>query len=148
MNYKPRNVLITGLFASVLTVNLSAAPKLRLVQTALAPVTIAQGSNGPVQSVDARNAGDGSLSLQLSSSATWLVPSLGPAHTCADGNGACIPIQMALQTASLAKSAYTGIVTVNDPNAIDAPQTIAVTVQIGGIVPATLEYFLPPNRMA
>src|SRR5437660_1758046 len=103
MDYKLRNVLITGLFASVIAVNLSAAPKLRLAQAALGPVAIAQGSNGPAQSVDARNAGDGSLSLQVSSSATWLVASLGAAHTCADGNGACIPIQIALQTASLAK---------------------------------------------
>ena len=42
----------------------SAAPQLQLTQTALGPLVIAQGQNGPAQSVDARNLGDGSLNLQ------------------------------------------------------------------------------------
>jgi uncharacterized protein (TIGR03437 family) len=143
VDHKLRDVLITGLLIAASAANLRGAPKLRLAQTALTPASIAQGSNGPTQSVEARNAGDGALSLQVSSSVSWLVPTIGAARTCVDGNGSCLPIQIALQTASLAKGTYTGFVTVNDPNAIDAPQTIAVTVQIGGNVPDKLEYFLP-----
>lgn len=125
-----------------------AAPQLRLDQTALTGLSIAQGANGPAQSVDAKNAGDGTLNLQVSSTVPWLAASLAAPHTCADGNGSCTPIRILLQTAALAKGTYTGFVTVSDPNAIDAPQTISVTVQIGGNVPDKLEFFLPPGGMA
>lgn len=148
MEFKFRNVLVTNLLIAASAASLYGAPKLRLAQTALTPPSIAQGSNGAAQSVEARNAGDGSLNLQVSSSVPWLVPTIGPARTCADGIGSCLPIQIALQTASLAKGTYTGFVTVNDPNAIDAPQNVAVTVNIGGNVPDKLEYFLPPKGKA
>ena len=148
MQIKFRTLLIAGLCAAAFAANAVAAPKLRLDQTALAPLSIAQGSNGAAQSVDARNAGDGTLNLQVSSNVAWLSPSLGAPHTCADGNGSCTPVRITLQTASLAKGTYTGFVTVSDPNAIDAPQTIAVTVQIGGNLPDKLEYFLPPGGTA
>jgi uncharacterized protein (TIGR03437 family) len=143
-----KTFLMTGLFAAAFAANVIAAPKLRLDQTALTGFSIAQGSNGPAQSVDARNAGDGTLNLQVSSSVPWLSASLGAPHTCADGTGSCTPIRIALQTASLAKGTFTGFVTVSDPNAIDAPQTISVTVSIGGTVPDKLEYFLPPGGSA
>jgi len=143
-----RNIFIAGLCFAACAVNAFAAPKLRLAQTVVGPVTIAQGSNGTVQSVDTRNAGDGTLSLQVTSSVAWLVPTLGAPHGCTDGNGTCTPVQIALQTTSLTKGSYTGFVTVSDPNAIDAPQTIAVTVQIGGTVPDKLEYFLQPGGIA
>ena len=46
--------------------------------------------------------------------------------------GACIPIQVGFQTSALARGSYTGTITVSDPNAVDAPQTIVVTVAVGG----------------
>ncbi|MGI8743299.1 MAG: hypothetical protein ACR2NN_12160 [Bryobacteraceae bacterium] len=143
-----RKLVVTGLCFAAFTASAFAAPKLRLAQTVVGPVTIAQGSNGAVQSIDARNASDGNLNLQVSSSVPWLAPSLGAPHNCADGTSGCTPVQIALQTASLAKGSYTGFITVTDPNAIDAPQTIAVTVQIGGVVPGKLDYFLPPGGIA
>jgi uncharacterized protein (TIGR03437 family) len=57
-------------------------------------------------------------------------------------------VQIALQTSSLAKGAFTGTVTLSDPNAVDAPQFITVTVQIGGNVPDKLEFFVPPGGSA
>ncbi|MDQ6760858.1 MAG: hypothetical protein M3Z32_13480 [Acidobacteriota bacterium] len=141
-------VLGPCIFSALFAASAVAAPKLRLDQTAFPPLAIAQGANGAVQTVDARNAGDGTLNLQVSSTVPWLSASLGAPHTCADGTGSCTPIRITPQTASLAKGTYTGFVTVSDPNAIDAPQTIAVTVQVGGNLPDKLEYFLPPGGMA
>jgi uncharacterized protein (TIGR03437 family) len=142
----------TRLKAFVLTIfsvaMLSAAPKLRLAQTVLPPITVAQGANGPTQTVEVFNAGDGALNLQVSSSVPWLNPSVGSTHGCTQPAGTCISIQIALQTASLAKGTFTGFVTINDPNAIDAPQTIAVTVNVGGSVPDKLEFFVPPSGSA
>jgi uncharacterized protein (TIGR03437 family) len=124
----------------------SAAPKLRLSTASVGPVTIAVNANGPLQVLDAANIGDGNLALSLSSSATWLVPTVGAARSCLlSPSGTCTAIQLALNTAALAKGRYTAIATINDPNAIDAPQTISVTVQIGGGVPDSVQFFVPPG---
>ena len=139
------NTVRFGISALALSAGLSAAPRLLLTQTAFT-TSIAQGSNGNPITVDAANKGDGSLSLSVASSVSWLAPSLGAARPCAFSR--CIPVQIALQTSALAKGTYTGFVTVSDPNAIDAPQTIAVTVQIGGAVPDSLEFFAAPRGSA
>lgn len=121
------------------------APKLRLSSAAAGPFSIAQGQNGATQTIDAFNAGDGELSLSVSSSASWLVPTVGDSRSCVQPGGRCTAIRLGLQTSSLSRGVVTGFVTVSDPNAVDAPQTIAVTVQIGGGVPERIDLFVPPN---
>jgi len=116
---------------------LYATPQLQLSTTALGPLHFAVGSNGPTQTVTANNIGDGSLNLSVSGSASWLQPT-------ATGNSA---IQIALNTASLAPGTYTEFVTVNSPGAIDAPQNISVTIQIGG-TPSTLTFYAAPGGAA
>ncbi len=106
---------------------------------------MAAGSNGTVQTVEATNPGDGTLNLSVKSSVAWIVPTVGPARTCASGATSCIPIFIALTTSTLAKGTYTGFVTVSDPAAVDAPQSISVTVQPGGSVPGKVDFFLPPD---
>ena len=122
-----------------------AAPKLRLVTSTVGPLSIAQGGNGATQTVEAFNAGDGSLNLTLSSSATWIGATVGSPRACTSQAGSCIPLQFALNTSGLSTGTSTGIVTVTDPNAIDAPQTITVTVQIGGAVPAAVDLYVAPG---
>jgi uncharacterized protein (TIGR03437 family) len=124
---------------------LSAAPRLRLVSSTVGPVSIAQGSNGSAQTVEAYNAADGSLNLSLTSSVAWIAGSVGAPRACASRSGTCTPLQFALNTAALPAGTATGIVTVSDPNAVDAPQTITVTVQIGGGVPSSLDVYAAPG---
>lgn len=141
-------IVRNGLFLLLgVCANVYAAPRLLLSQAAFT-VTVAQGANGPTQVVEAANNGDGSLTLQTSSSVSWLVPSLGAQVACTLGNGTCTPVQIALQTASLAAGVFTGTVTITDPNAIDAPQFVTVTVQVGGVVPSKLEFFVQPSGSA
>ena len=117
----------------------------------MGPVSIAQGSNGTTQTVEAYNIGSGSLSLTLKSSVTWIVPTVGasrvPCATTRDSQS-CIPLNFALNTASLPAGPATGVVTVSDPNAVDSPQTITVTVEMGGSVPSSKTFFVPPNGSA
>jgi uncharacterized protein (TIGR03437 family) len=129
---------------------LSAAPRLRLVSSTVGPVSIAQGSNGAAQSVEAYNLGDGSLNLVLSSSVPWIVPSSGSPFSgteraCSSRPGICTPLYFVLTTSGLAVGTFTGVLTVSDPTAVDAPQTISVTVQIGGGVPASLDVYAAPG---
>jgi uncharacterized protein (TIGR03437 family) len=122
-----------------------AAPKLRLEKAAIGTLTIAPGQNGPPQIIEASNAGDGALALTISANVTWINASVGPQRLCTLTRANCTPLNITLNTATLARGKYTGTVTVNDPNAVDAPQSITVTVQIGSGVPNSLDLYLPPN---
>jgi len=122
---------------------LNAAPRLNLVQNALT-VSVPAGTNGPTYTVDTFNIGSGTLNLQASSSVTWLVPTVGSSTVCGL-RGGCYPVSIAFQTASLAAGTYTGIITLSDPKAVDSPQTITVTAQVGGDVPNTLTFYLAPG---
>ena len=70
---------------------------------------------------------------------------MGAQRACASRQGVCTPLQLALNTASLPAGMATGIVTVFDPNAVDAPQTITVTVQMGGAVPNSMDVYVAPG---
>jgi uncharacterized protein (TIGR03437 family) len=146
--FKNRLIACCGfVIALTFTSMLSAAPRLSLTTTAPAPVAIAAGQNGTSLSIDSSNLGDGQLNLSASSSVSWLTASIGAQHACSL-KGNCLPVQIALQTSSLAKGTYTGTVTVSDPKAVDSPQFVIVTVLVGGAVPDKLEYFVPPNGSA
>lgn len=95
--------------------------------------------------VEAFNIGDGDLALALTSNAPWLSGWVGEPTGCTLRGGLCTPLHVALATASLEKGRYTGLITVADPNAIDAPQTITVTVQVGGAVPDSIDFHITPG---
>ena len=123
-----------------------AAPKLRLTTTTLGPVSIAQGQNGKTQSLGARNEGDGGLSLSFTASVPWLNASVGTNIPCSDNPGkTCVGINVALATSGLSKGILTGTLRVSDPNALDAPQDVTVTIQVGGGVPDKLSFYVAPN---
>lgn len=127
------------------TYPLFGAAKLRLTNSSIGPVDVVVGQDGPQQAVEAFNLGDGNLSLTVSSLDEWLSPSVGNPAACTSRQGTCIPIRVGLDTDSLERGAYTGRLTVADSNAWDAPQTITVTVRIGGGVPDELSLFVPPG---
>jgi uncharacterized protein (TIGR03437 family) len=142
---KNRLLIPVALLLVTVTGTLSAAPKLRLSGTAIGPLVVATGTNPDPQSVEAFNAGDGELSLSVTSNAPWLVAGLGEPVDCSLRAGLCTSVQMSMDTAGLEKGTYTALVTVSDPNALDAPQTISVTVKVGGAVPDQLSFHVTPG---
>ena len=132
-----------GLFLLFGAAAANAAPQLVLNQTAFT-VAVVPGSDGATQTVDAGNVGSGTLNLTSSSSVPWLAPAVGKTTTCSL-KGPCTPIAIALQTAALAAGTYTGIVTIADPDAVNAPQFVSVTVMVGGAVPDNLVFYVPPG---
>jgi uncharacterized protein (TIGR03437 family) len=139
-----KNNLSVRFFVPLLFVSgLSAAPRLNLVQTSLT-VSVPAGTNGPTYTLDAFNIGNGTLNLEASSSVPWLVPTVGTPQVCGL-RGACYPISIAFQTSSLAAGTYTGTITLSDPGAVDAPQYINVTAQVGGDVPNNLVFYVAPG---
>jgi uncharacterized protein (TIGR03437 family) len=144
VSLKLSTILYAGLSLSALSAGLGATPRLALVPpSSFSLVPVAVGSNGPTVSVDTQNVGNSPLHLELSSSVAWLVPTLGKTHGCFLRE--CTPVMIALQTSSLTAGTYTGIVTVTDPDALDAPQTISVTVAVGGNLPDQLQFYLAPG---
>jgi uncharacterized protein (TIGR03437 family) len=126
-----------------------AQARLRLTESALGPISIATGSNGTAQVIEAYNLGNGNLSLTFASNAPWLTASVGASRACAAAAlpvANCLPITISLNTAGLTAGTYTGAITVRDAAAIDAPQTVTVTVQVGGGVPNTIFLYSPPNN--
>jgi uncharacterized protein (TIGR03437 family) len=117
--------------------SLAATPQLKLTYTTYLPLDVLVGQNGPVQTAKATNIGDGTLSLSASANVPWIVASI-----------AGMNVNMALNTASLAKGSYTGVLTVTAAGAIDSPQTISVTVQMGGGVPDSIDFYASPSRAA
>ena len=123
-----------------------AQPRLRLSTTAVGPITVATGANAATQSLEATNSGSGALNLQATSSVSWIKPTIEAAHNCAIlGASSCIPITFTFTTSALLTGTYTGIVTISDPNAIDAPQTVTITVAVGGTIPDSVDLYVAPN---
>jgi hypothetical protein len=127
---------------------------LRLVNTTVGPVSVATGTNGGTQTVEAYNAGDGALNLTATptdpatgKAVTWLQASVQTSRGCTTTtlSGTCIPIVLSLNTAALPAGSSTAVVTVTDPNAADSPQTITVTVAMGGGIPSTVNAYVATN---
>ncbi len=134
------------LLAPLSSVPLNAAPRLNLAQSALT-VSVPVGSNGPTYTIDSFNVGSGSLTLQATSSVAWLTATVGASQQCVL-RGSCYPVTIMFQTASLAAGTYTGTITLSDPSAVDSPQYINVTAQVGGDVPANLTFYAAPGGSA
>jgi uncharacterized protein (TIGR03437 family) len=110
---------------------------LRLANSVIGPVWISPGSSGATQTAEAYNAGDGSLAPAVSSTASWAAPSVGSSRPCSvlsGFSGSCLPIQVALNTSALAAGVYSADITVSDPHAVDAPQTIKVAIRVASSV--------------
>jgi uncharacterized protein (TIGR03437 family) len=108
---------------------------------------MAVGQNGPSQVIEAANVGDGQLSLSFTSSVPWASASAGVARPCQRLSApSCIPVTINFNTASLPRGLASGTITVNDPNAIDAPQSVVVLAQPGGGVPDRIDLFVPPDN--
>ena len=140
-----RLVILSG-FTLGLAAMLSAAPQLSLSTTSLGPIQIVPGTNGTSQVVTAKNIGTGSLSLSAGGSPSWLAPTIAAGGSCGGGtSGTCYPITIALNTSSLAAGSYTGYVLVSDANAIDSPQTIAVSINVAANIPSSVTFYVTPK---
>lgn len=134
-------ILLVTMSAATLT----AAPQLRLSTTAVGPVYVESGGSASAQTVNAFNIGDGSLNPSIASSASWLSGSLGALANCSGGPvTTCIPISVTMTTSGLPIGTYTESLTLTDPNAIDSPQNITVTVQVNG-APTSVDLYVTPN---
>ncbi len=113
----------------------SAAPQLRLSTAAVGPLYVTPGAAISPPVIYAFNIGDGALNLSISSSGPWLRGTVGAPVACPAAQATvCIPIQIGVSADNLSQGTYTEALTIADPQAIDAPQTVTVTVQVNGAI--------------
>ncbi len=124
-----------------------AAPTLRLAGADLRPVWVQQGAAGPTNVLfEAYNTGDGNLAPQARGSHAWLQPAVEAARACSfDASKTCRPVRLGFNTGALTPGTYRGLVTITDPDAVDAPQSVRVTVYVNGNVPERLDFYVPPT---
>ena len=128
---------------SVLIGAVSAAPKLELLTTVVS-VAAPVGGVAPSETDVAINVGDGTLSLVLSVSpgSQWLSVSVGSPYVCV-WSSECHLIHFGFTAGIMAAGNYTARVTVSDPNAVDSPQVVIVTLQVNG--PPAIDRYMAPG---
>ena len=157
MTYKAYLLCLT--FASLTCQQLGAAPFLRVhvpeatpnVPDALElengdrlPVWIPSGTNGPGNIfIEVWNSGDGNLNLQVSGGCSpWLQPRLSGSQACSfDPGRSCQIIDVLFDSASLPNGTFRGNIAVSDPNAMDSPQRVPVTIHVGGTIPERIDLY-------
>ena len=143
--------LFTFSFTSALFAQSTSTPMLRLSTAAVVPASVAVGASPAAQTIQIYNAGGGTLNPTVLSSVPWATAAIGKSVGCTIAkSGECLPLTVTFNTAALTAGTYTGFLSVSDPNAIDSPQTISVTVTLNGYVtnaPVTL-YAAPGGGMA
>ncbi len=112
------------------------------------PVWIPAGTDGPVNiAIEAWNAGDGNLALAVNGGTSdWLAPEPGGMAACSfDAARMCQAIRVLFEAANLPNGAYRGDVVVLDPNAVDSPQRVPVTIYVDGNVPDRVDLYVRPD---
>jgi hypothetical protein len=92
------------------------------------------GSNPPAQTIRVRNSGQGTLSYTLSEDSSWL--NVNPASGTSTGSENAHTLTV--NTGGLATGTYTATVNVVDANAVNNPQAVNVTLEIGTSLPPTI----------
>jgi hypothetical protein len=127
-----------------LVASVHAASSLVVNPSQLGPFYLAPGTNGSVQTVEAFNAGSGDFNVSASTSASWLVATVGMLRACTiKQTGNCVPISVALNTSGLTAGSYTEYLTVTVPGAVDSPLQIPVTAVVASVPTAITLYSTP-----
>jgi len=157
MTYKTFLLCLT--FTALTCQQLSAAPFLRInipEATRLAPnaletgtgdklpVWIPSGTNGPANIfIEVWNSGDGNLNLQVNGGfSPWLQPRLSGSQGCSFNPGrSCQIIDVLFDSSGLPNGTFEGNISISDPNAMDSPQRVPVTIHVGGTIPERIDLY-------
>ncbi|MFN7919015.1 MAG: hypothetical protein U0Q16_02900 [Bryobacteraceae bacterium] len=131
---------------------LFAVPRLRLSQTVIGPISVAQGGSPEAQEIEVLsvddagvNAETASLRPTFSSTAPWVSAAASPVRNCTKREGQCIPVRFSFASQQLQAGTYSATVTITDANALDAPQPVLVMLTVGSNVPGSAAFFVAPN---
>ena len=143
---------LLGAVLCLAAISANAQPQLRLrVPDSLTrPIWFTPGSNQPFAEgelfFNAFNAGDGALAVQASAPFDpWISLIVGGPGACPFApTRTCQRVVVEFQTAGLAPGDYQGSIAVTSPGAIDAPQSVPISIHVGTDVPDRIDLYVPP----
>lgn len=109
-------------------------PEISVSPRELTFVASTGGANPAAQTIRIRNSGQQTLNYAIVDDADWL--DVSPKSGTSTGNEN--PHTVSVNISGLAAGTYTGTITVTDPNAVNNPQTVGVTLQVGAALPPTI----------
>lgn len=98
-------------------------PVIHLSRSKLNFCSLTSGISTVPQDISITNSGSGTLNWYISVDSPWLICAPG----AGTGNGT---ISVSINSSGLTLGTYTGKLTVSDPNAINSPQSISVTLKV------------------
>jgi len=106
-------------------------PQISVTPSQLTFIASASGTNPAPQTIRIRNSGQQTLNYTIADDAEWLDVS----PTSGSSTGGENSHSVAVSISGLAIGTYTGTVTISDPNAVNSPQTVSVTLEIRAALP-------------
>lgn len=89
------------------------------------------GGNPPPQTIRVKNSGQGTLNYTITDDANWLEVS----PTSGSSTGGENAHQVSVNASGLNTGTYTATISVSDPNAVNNPQTVSVTLEVSTALP-------------
>jgi hypothetical protein len=105
-------------------------PTISLTPAVLSP-SVTVGNNALSESFQVWNAGNGTLTYSITDNVNWF--SLNP--TSGTSTGEQDTITVTYNTSGLSAGSYSASITVSDPNAVNSPQTISVSLTVNAAPP-------------
>ena len=109
-----------------LTLSTEPPPEIGVSTAGLVFTAITTGPNPPSQSFAVMNSGGGTLNYTVTGNAPWLIVS--PPNGTSTGDD--INHSVSVDKSSLAQGTHMGTISISDPNALNSPQQIVVTVNV------------------
>ncbi len=119
---------------AVLNLTKEPPPEISVIPRELKFVSSIGGQNPSPQTIKIRNSGQQTLNYTIVDDAAWLEVSPSSGSSTGGENTHSVSVNIS----GLATGTYSGTVTVSDPNAVNNPQTVSVTLEIGTAPPPTI----------
>ncbi len=109
-------------------------PEISVTPRELKFIATTGGESPAPQTIRIRNSGQQTLNYTIADDADWLTVS----PTSGSSTGGENTHSVSVNISGLATGTYSGTVTISDPNAVNNPQAVSVTLEIGAALPPTI----------
>lgn len=119
---------------AVLKLTKEPPPEISVTPRELKFIASVGGSNPPSQIIRIRNSGQQTLNYTIADDAAWLDVSPTSGSSTGGENSHSVSVNIS----GLATGTYSGSITISDPNAVNNPRTVSVTLELGTAPPPTI----------
>jgi hypothetical protein len=118
----------------LLTLSKEPPPQISVTPGRLSFVGSVGGANPPPQIINIQNSGQGTLNYSITDDVGWM----NVTPTSGSSTGGQNAHSVSVNSSGLGTGTYSGNITISDTNAVNNPQVVSVTLQIGTSLPPTI----------